>query len=99
MLDGSIRLVDPTVAAQLVCGAVNALAEIGHWLPVANGGIGSRTITITEPTIPLVDLFARPLLLGLLAASPADAAPADAAPADAEPATAAPDHRSPTGES
>ena len=106
MLDGSIRLVDPTVAAQLVCGAINALAEIGHWLPVANGGIGSRTITITitEPTIPLVDLFARPLLLGLLAASPADAAPADAAPADAAPAdaapaTAAPDHRSPTGES
>ena len=104
MLDGSIRLVDPTVAAQLVCGAINALAEIGHWLPVANGGIGSRTITITEPTIPLVELFARPLLLGLLAASPADAAPADAAPADAAPAdaesaTAAPDHRSPTGES
>ncbi len=66
MVDGSIRLVDPTVAAQLVCGAVNALSEIGHWLPTANGDA-------TEPTTPLVDLFARPLLLGLLAAMPADA--------------------------
>ena len=73
MLDGSIRLVDPTVAAQLVCGAVNALSEIGHWLPLAQGDT-------TESTTPLVDLFARPLLLGLLATSPADTSPADPSP-------------------
>ena len=57
MIDGSIRLVDPAVAAQLVCGMVNALAEIEHWVP----GAGAQ---------PLTALFARPLLLGLLAPPP-----------------------------
>ena len=69
MVDGSIRLVDPNVAAQLVCGAVNALSEIGHWLPVVTGNNSDPT----EPTTPLVDLFARPLLLGLLATAAAGA--------------------------
>ena len=57
MIDGSVRLVDPVVAAQLVCGMVNALAEIEHWVP----GAGEQ---------PLASLFARPLLLGLLAPPP-----------------------------
>ena len=52
--DGSIRLVDPAVAAQLVCGLINGLAEVDHWLP------GD-----TAPE--LQRLLARPLLLGLLA--------------------------------
>lgn len=56
--DGSIRLVDPAVAAQLVCGLINALAEVEHWLP------GD-----TAPD--LQTLLARPLLLGLLAHQPA----------------------------
>lgn len=54
MIDGSVRLVDPAVAAQLVCGMVNALAEIEHWVP----GDGEQALAL---------LFARPLLLGLLA--------------------------------
>ena len=54
MIDGSVRLVDPAVAAQLVCGMVNALAEIEHWVP----GAGEQALAV---------LFARPLLLGLLA--------------------------------
>ena len=57
MIDGSVRLVDPAVAAQLVCGMINALAEIEHWVP----GAGEQ---------PLAALFARPLLLGLLAPPP-----------------------------
>jgi AcrR family transcriptional regulator len=52
--DGSLRLVDPAVAAQLICGLVNALAEVEHWLP----GDGPPDL---QP------LLARPLLLGLLA--------------------------------
>ena len=57
MIDGSVRRVDAAVAAQLVCGLLNALAEIGHWVP----GDGRQ---------PLVTLFARPLLMGLLAPTP-----------------------------
>ncbi len=57
MIDGSVRRVDAAVAAQLVCGLLNALSEIGHWVP----GNGQQ---------PLVALFARPLLMGLLAPAP-----------------------------
>jgi AcrR family transcriptional regulator len=53
--DGSLRLVDPAVAAQLICGLVNGLAEVEHWLP----GDGPPDL---QP------LLARPLLQGLLAA-------------------------------
>ena len=55
LADGSLRLVDPAVAAQLICGLVNALAEVEHWLP----GDGPPDL---QP------LLARPLLRGLLAA-------------------------------
>jgi AcrR family transcriptional regulator len=54
MVDGSVRLIDPAVAAQLIGGLVNALAEIDHWVPGADRQ-------------PLASLLARPLLLGLLA--------------------------------
>jgi hypothetical protein len=52
MVDGSLRLLDPAVAAQMVNGLVNALAEAEHWLP----GDGPP---------PLDHLLARPMLLGL----------------------------------
>ena len=54
MIDGSVRMVDPAVAAQMVCGLVNALGEAGHW--VSPGGDAT-----------LGQLLARPLLCGLLA--------------------------------
>jgi len=54
MVDGSVRVLDPGIAAQQVSGLVNALAEIEAWVP----GITDRNVT---------DLLARPLLLGLLA--------------------------------
>ena len=54
MADGSIRMVDPAVAAQLVAGLINALAEVEHWLP-------------PPAPAPLAPLLARPLLMGLLA--------------------------------
>ena len=54
MIDGSVRPVDPAVAAQMVCGLVNALGEAGHWIsPGGNATLGQ--------------LLARPLLCGLLA--------------------------------
>jgi AcrR family transcriptional regulator len=59
MIDGSLRLVDAAVAAQLVNGLLNALAEIDHWVPA-----GGRQ--------PLDALVARPLLMGLLASPPSD---------------------------
>lgn len=54
MVDGSLRLLDPAVAAQMVNGLVNALAEAEHWLP-GDGPPG------------LDELLARPMLLGLRA--------------------------------
>lgn len=54
LADRSLRMVDPAVAAQLIGGLVNALAEVEHWLP----GDGPPEL---QP------LLARPLLLGLLA--------------------------------
>lgn len=59
MIDGSIRLLDAAVAAQLISGMINGLAEAGHWLPA-----GGRQ--------PLATLIARPLLLGWLAPAPPD---------------------------
>jgi AcrR family transcriptional regulator len=56
--DGSIRLVDPAVAALLISGLVNALAEVEHWLP----GDGPPELQA---------LLGRPLLLGLLAGTAA----------------------------
>jgi len=54
MVDGSVRITDPAVAAQQVNGMVNALAEIEAWVP----GVTADNV---------VPLFARPLLCGLLA--------------------------------
>ena len=54
MVDGSVRLIDPAVAAQLIGGLINALAEIDHWVPA-------------ERRQALAPVLARPLLLGLLA--------------------------------
>jgi AcrR family transcriptional regulator len=58
MVDGSLRLVDPAVAAQMVNGLINALAEAEHWLP-------------GDDPPPLDELLARPMLLGLRADHPA----------------------------
>lgn len=51
--DGSIRPVDPAVAAHMVNGMVNASASMKRWVPGA---------TIDNA----VDLYARPLFMGLL---------------------------------
>ena len=57
MVDGSLRLQDPAVAAQMVNGLVNSLAEAAHWLP----GEGPPRLD---------ELLARPMLLGLRADQP-----------------------------
>lgn len=61
MIDGSLRLLDPAVAAQMVSGLVNGLAEAEHWLP----GEGPPALD---------ELLARPMLLGLGAELRQDAA-------------------------
>ena len=50
--DGSIRPVDPEIAAQLVTGLVNAAAELARWTPAANADNAA-------------DLFVKPLMLGV----------------------------------
>lgn len=52
MSDGSIRVVDPSMAAQVVSGTINAAAELMRWAP---GVQEDRAF----------DLFALPLLTGL----------------------------------
>ncbi len=52
--DGSIRPVDPTIAAQVVSSAVDAACDLRRWCPSAN-------------TDNAADLFVRPLFLGILA--------------------------------
>ncbi|MBL8351718.1 MAG: TetR/AcrR family transcriptional regulator [Burkholderiaceae bacterium] len=61
MIDGSLRLLDPAVAAQMVSGLLNGLAEAEHWLP----GDGPPALD---------ELLARPMLLGLGADLRQDAA-------------------------
>jgi len=56
MTDGSVRVLDPGIAAQQVCGMVNGLAEIEHWVP----GVSPDNV---------VALYAHPLLRGLCAAA------------------------------
>jgi AcrR family transcriptional regulator len=58
MADGTVRVVDPSIAAQLVSGMVNAAAELERWVPVA-AEAGADALA--------AELFARPLLEGLLA--------------------------------
>lgn len=55
--DGSIRPVDPSIAADLVTGTINALYELDYWLPDSD---------LDEA----LDLFLRPLMLGLDDARP-----------------------------
>jgi AcrR family transcriptional regulator len=52
MADGSVRVVDPSVAAQMVSGMVNAAAELERWI--------GKTSADTA-----AELYARPLLEGL----------------------------------
>lgn len=52
--DGSVRAVDPVIAAQLLTGMINAAAEIRHWVHTA-----------TEANV--VELFVRPCFLGVFA--------------------------------
>jgi len=53
MMDGSVRVVDQSIAAQLVSGMINASAEIERWVP----GVNEQNAA---------DLYARPLFMGLL---------------------------------
>jgi AcrR family transcriptional regulator len=53
MVDGSVRMVDPAIAAQMISGMINASASIKRWAPEAT--IGNVT-----------DLYARPLFMGVL---------------------------------
>ena len=63
MADGSLRIVDPSVAAQVINGTINAVAEIERWVP----GIQAANA---------FELYARPLFSGLLPAGDARAVPA-----------------------
>jgi AcrR family transcriptional regulator len=66
MADGSMRIVDPSIAAQVVNGMVNAAAEVERWVPGAHAGN-------------VFELFALPLFCGLQARTPAGAVDAAAA--------------------
>jgi AcrR family transcriptional regulator len=57
--DGSIRAVDPAIAAEVVTGMVNAAAELSKWSP-----------TVTEATA--AELFVRPAVMGLFSSSAAE---------------------------
>lgn len=52
--EGSIRPVDPTIAGQVVSGAINAAAELARWAPTATAANAG-------------ELFARPLAHGIFA--------------------------------
>ncbi len=54
MADGSLRIVDPSIAAQVVNGLVNAAAELERWVPGAHAGNA-------------FELYATPLFGGLAA--------------------------------
>ena len=55
VVDGSIRALDPRIAAYAVASAVNAAAEIDRWLP----GVSADTVDA---------LYVRPAVQGLLCA-------------------------------
>lgn len=56
VVDGSVRPIDPAIAAQMISGMINASASIKRWVPEAT--IGN-----------VADLYARPLFMGILCAS------------------------------
>ncbi len=63
LVDGSIRPVDPAVAAELLTGTINAVVELSYWLP---------GFDLDEA----LDFYLRPLFFGLLhPALPAAIAP------------------------
>ena len=51
--DGSLRPVDPNVAAQMIIALINASAELHHWAPGIDASLA-------------VKVYARPLFMGLL---------------------------------
>ena len=53
MMDGSIRPLDPAIAARLVDGMVNAAGELRRWVPGATADDAA-------------EIFARPLFMGVL---------------------------------
>lgn len=53
VVDGSVRPIDPAIAAQMISGMINASASIKRWVPEAT--IGN-----------VADLYARPLFMGML---------------------------------
>ena len=55
MMDGSIRPLDPSIAALVAIGAINASAELQRWAPSANTETAS-------------DLYVRPVFAGLFCA-------------------------------
>mgnify|MGYP001298793746 CR=1 FL=1 len=55
LMDGSIRPLDPAIAALIAIGAINAAAELQRWAPGASATNAS-------------DLFVRPIFAGLLCA-------------------------------
>lgn len=61
LIDGSLRPLDPAMAAQQVLGMVNAAAELRRWVP----GVGPETVA---------ELYVRPLFCGLLV-TPARSSP------------------------
>lgn len=56
VVDGSVRPIDPAIAAQMISGMINASASIKRWVPEAT--IGN-----------VADLYARPLFMGVLCRS------------------------------
>ncbi|MEO8652951.1 MAG: TetR/AcrR family transcriptional regulator [Ramlibacter sp.] len=68
MDDGSVRVVDPSIAAQVINGMVNAAAELERWAR----GIDAANV---------FELYAMPVFTGLQSAAGATAAPAPRTPA------------------
>ena len=67
MADGSMRVVDPSITAQVINGMVNAAAELDRWVPGTHAGN-------------VFELYAMPVFTGLQAGGQAhlDAMPARA---------------------
>ena len=68
MDDGSVRVVDPSITAQVINGMINAAAELERWAR----GIDAGTVFA---------LYAMPVFTGLQLAAGAAAAPAPRTPA------------------
>jgi hypothetical protein len=66
MADGSLRIVDPSIAAQVINAMVNAAAEVERWVPGANAAN-------------VFELYALPLFSGLQARAATGARAAAAA--------------------